>query len=107
VTKNTNDVNPKVRRLMRWIGIAVALFPAIILMIAPAPIGFSGDYVGAKGMAFLFFMLSIPAGILIIVFGKKPTRAMKGLLIGLAIWAGVSIVALLGDLVNRLLRGTP
>lgn len=106
VSNNKGETNPRFKLAMRIVGILVIIAPAITLMVAPAPIGFSGDYVGAKGMAFLFFMLSIPAGILIIVFGKKPTRAMKGLLIGLAIWAGVSIVALLGDLINRLLRGT-
>jgi len=80
--------------------------PAIILMVAPAPIGFSGDYVGPRGMAFLFFMLSIPAGIFIIVFGKRPTKAKRGLLIGIAIWAAFSVLSLLGDLINRLMHGT-
>jgi len=101
-----SQVNPRFKLAMRIIGILVMIAPAIILMVAPAPIGFSGDYVGAKGMAFLFFVLSIPLGIFIIKFGKKPTRAMKGLLIGIVIWAGVSILALLADLVSRLLRGT-
>jgi len=106
MSNNTGATSPRFRLVMRIIGILVMITPAIILMVAPAPIGFSGDYVGAKGMAFLFFMLSIPLGIFIIKFGKKPTRAMKGLLIGIAIWAGVSILALLADLVSRLLRGT-
>ena len=106
MSNNTGATSPRFRLVMRIIGIFVMIAPAIILTVAPAPIGFSGDYVGAKGMAFLFFMLSIPLGIFIIKFGKKPTRAMKGLLIGLAIWAGVSILALLADLVSRLLRGT-
>jgi hypothetical protein len=106
MSNNTGATSPRFRLVMRIIGILVMIAPAIILTVAPAPIGFSGDYVGAKGMAFLFFMLSIPLGIFIIKFGKKPTRAMKGLLIGLAIWAGVSILALLADLVSRLLRGT-
>jgi len=106
MSNNTGATSPRFRLVMRIIGILVMIAPAIILTVAPAPIGFSGDYVGAKGMAFLFFMLSIPLGIFIIKFGKKPTRAMKGLLIGLAIWAGVSILAILADLVSRLLRGT-
>jgi len=106
MSNNTGATSPRFRLVMRIIGILVMIAPAIILTVAPAPIGFSGDYVGAKGMAFLFFMLSIPLGIFIIKFGKKPTRAMKGLLIGIAIWAGVSILALLADLVSRLLRGT-
>jgi len=91
---------------MRIIGIAIMLAPAVILLVAPAPIGFSGDYVGPKGMAFLFFMLSIPAGIFIIVFGKRPTKAKRGLLIGIAIWAAFSVLSLLGDLINRLMHGT-
>jgi len=91
---------------MRIIGILVMIAPVIILMVAPAPIGFSGDYVGPRGMAFLFFMLSIPAGIFIIVFGKRPTKAKRGLLIGIAIWAAVSVLSLLGDLINRLMHGT-
>jgi len=106
MSNNTGATSPRFRLVMRIIGILVMIAPAIILTVAPAPIGFSGDYVGAKGMAFLFFMLSIPLGIFIIKFGKKPTRAMKGLLIGIAIWLGVSLLALLGDLINRLLRGT-
>jgi hypothetical protein len=106
MSNNTGATSPRFRLVMRIIGILVMIAPAIILTVAPAPIGFSGDYVGAKGMAFLFFMLSIPLGIFIIKFGKKPTRAMKGLLVGIAIWAGVSILALLADLVSRLLRGT-
>lgn len=106
MSNNTGATSPRFRLVMRIIGILVMIAPAIVLTVAPAPIGFSGDYVGAKGMAFLFFMLSIPLGIFIIKFGKKPTRAMKGLLIGIAIWAGVSILALLADLVSRLLRGT-
>jgi hypothetical protein len=91
---------------MRIIGILVMISPAIILMVAPAPIGFSGDYVGPRGMAFLFFMLSIPAGIFLIVFGKRPTKAKRGLLIGIAIWAAFSVLSLLGDLINRLMHGT-
>ena len=91
---------------MRIIGILVMIAPVIILMVAPAPIGFSGDYVGPRGMAFLFFMLSIPAGIFIIVFGKRPTKAKRGLLIGIAIWAAFSVLSLLGDLINRLMHGT-
>jgi hypothetical protein len=57
-------------------------------------------------MAFLFFMLSIPAGIFLIVFGKRPTKAKKGLLIGIAIWAGFSVLSLLGDFFTRLFNGT-
>jgi len=91
---------------MRIIGILVMLAPLVILLVAPAPIGFSGDYVGPRGMAFLFFMLSIPAGIFIIVFGKRPTKAKRGLLIGIAIWAAFSVLSLLGDLINRLMHGT-
>ena len=106
MSNNTGATSPRFKIVMRIFGILVMIAPAIILMVAPAPIGFSGDYVGAKGMAFLFFMLSIPLGIFIIKFGKKPTRAMKGLLLGLAIWVGLSLLALLGDLINRLLRGT-
>jgi hypothetical protein len=103
---NNNQTSPRFRLIMRIIGILVMISPAIILMVAPAPIGFSGDYVGPRGMAFLFFVLSIPAGIFLIVFGKRPTKAKKGLLIGIAIWAGFSVLALLGDLFTRLFNGT-
>ena len=101
-----SQVNPRFKLVMRIVGILVMIAPAIILMVAPAPIGFNGDYVGVKGMAFLFFVLSIPTGIFVISYGKNPTRAKKFLLLGIAIWAGVSLLALLGDLINRLLRGT-
>ena len=103
---NTTETSPRFRLIMRIIGILVMISPAIILMVAPAPIGFSGDYVGPRGMAFLFFVLSIPAGIFLIVFGKRPTKAKKGLLIGIAIWAGFSVLALLGDFFTRLFNGT-
>jgi len=103
---NNKQTSPRFRLIMRIIGILVMIAPVIILMVAPAPIGFSGDYVGPRGMAFLFFMLSIPAGIFIIVFGKRPTKAKRGLLIGIAIWAAVSVLSLLGDLINRLMHGT-
>ena len=103
---NNNETSPRFRLITRIIGILVMIAPAIILMVAPAPIGFSGDYVGPRGMAFLFFMLSIPAGIFLIVFGKRPTKAKRGLLIGIAIWAAFSVLSLLGDLINRLMHGT-
>jgi hypothetical protein len=93
------------RLVTRVLGIAVAIVPAIILMVAPAPYGFSGDYVGPKGMAFLYFILSVPAGLFIISFGKNPTRTKKTLSKILGAWAGFSVLALLGDLFNRLFRG--
>jgi hypothetical protein len=92
---------------MRIIGILVMLAPLVILMVAPAPYGVSGDYVGPKGMAFLFFILSVPAGLFIISFGKNPTRTKKILLIVVGIWAGLSAQALIVDVINRLIHGTP
>ncbi|MCX6495835.1 MAG: hypothetical protein NTW23_00695 [Rhodoluna sp.] len=103
---NGGETSPRFRLVMRVIGIAVALIPAIVLMVAPAPIGFSGDYVGPKGMAFLFFILSVPAGLFIINFGKNPTRTKRILLIVVGIWAGLSALALIGDVFNRLIHGT-
>jgi hypothetical protein len=103
---NNNETSPRFRLIMRIIGILVMIAPVIILMVAPAPIGFSGDYVGPRGMAFLFFMLSVPAGLFIISFGKNPTRTKKIFFIVLGAWAGFSVLALLGDLVSRLFRGT-
>jgi len=91
---------------MRIIGIAIMLAPLVILLVAPAPIGFSGDYVGPKGMAFLFFMLSIPVGFFIINFGKNPSRTKKVTLILVGVWAVLSVLSLLGDLINRLMHGT-
>jgi hypothetical protein len=103
---NNNETSPRFRLIMRIIGILVMIAPAIILMVAPAPIGFSGDYVGPRGMAFLFFMLSVPAGLFIISFGKNPTRTKKIFFIVLGAWAALSVLSLLGDLINRLMHGT-
>jgi hypothetical protein len=41
-----------------------------ILILAPAPLGFTGG--GPAGYAFMFFILSIPAGILVSLIGKAP-----------------------------------
>ena len=90
---------------MRIIGILVMLAPLVILMVAPAPLGSSGDYVGPKGMAFLFFILSVPAGLLIIGFSTNPIRTKQTLSKILGTWAGFSVLALLGDILNRLFRG--
>jgi hypothetical protein len=106
MSNNNNETSSRFRLVTRVIGIAVAIIPAIVLMVAPAPIGFSGDYVGPKGMAFLYFILSVPAGLFIISFGKNPTRTKKIFFIVLGAWAGFSVLALLGDLVSRLFRGT-
>lgn len=103
---NNKETSPIFRLVMRIIGILVMLAPLVILMVAPAPYGVSGDYVGPKGMAFLFFILSVPAGLFIISFGKNPTRTKKIFFIVLGAWAGFSVLALLGDLVSRLFRGT-
>jgi hypothetical protein len=103
---NNNQTSPRFRLITRIIGIAVMIAPAIILMVAPAPIGFSGDYVGPRGMAFLFFLLSIPIGFFIINFGKNPSRTKKVTLILVGVWAVLSVLSLLGDLINRLMHGT-
>ena len=106
MNNNVSGTGRMFRLVTRVLGIAVAIVPAIILMVSPAPYGFSGDYVGPKGMAFLFFILSVPAGLFIVSFGKNPTRTKKIFFIVLGAWAGFSVLALLGDLVSRLFRGT-
>ena len=103
---NKSETSPRFRLVTRVIGIAVAIVPAIILMVSPAPYGFSGDYVGPRGMAFLYFILSVPAGLFIISFGKNPTRTKKIFFIVLGVWAGFSALALIGDVINRLIHGT-
>ena len=102
---NNNESSPIFKLIMRIIGILVMLAPLVILMVAPAPLGSSGDYVGPKGMAFLFFILSVPAGLLIIGFSTNPTRTKQTLSKILGGWAGFSVLALIGDLFNRLFRG--
>ncbi len=106
MTKNTNDTSPKFRMTMRIIGIAVAVAPVLVLLVAPAPIGFSGDYVGPKGMAFMFFVLSVPAGLFVMSYGKNPTRTKRILLIVVGIWAALSVSSILFDLINRAIQGT-
>jgi len=106
MTNSTNETSPRFRLMMRLIGIAVAVAPLIVLLVAPAPIGFNGDYVGPRGMAFMFFILSVPAGLFFIGFGKNPTRAKKILLIVIGIWAALSISSLVFDLINRAIHGT-
>lgn len=103
---NGGETSPRFRLVTRVIGIAVAIVPAIILMVSPAPYGFSGDYVGPRGMAFLYFILSVPAGLFIISFGKNPTRTKKIFFIVLGVWAGFSALALIGDVISRLFNGT-
>jgi hypothetical protein len=103
---NSGETSPRFRLVTRVIGIAVAIVPAIILMVSPAPYGFSGDYVGPRGMAFLYFILSVPAGLFIIGFGKNPTRTKKIFFIVLGVWAGFSALALIGDVISRLFNGT-
>ncbi len=103
---NKSETSPRFRLVTRVIGIAVAIVPAIILMVSPAPYGFSGDYVGPRGMAFLYFILSVPAGLFIISFGKNPTRTKKIFFIVLGVWAGFSALALIGDVISRLFNGT-
>ena len=105
MSNNSADTSPIFRLVMRIIGILVMLAPLVVLLVAPAPLGSSGDYVGPKGMAFLFFILSVPAGLLIIGFSTNPTRTKQKLSKILGAWAGFSVLALLGDLFNRLFRG--
>ncbi len=106
MTRNTNETSPKFRLIMRIIGIAVAVAPLLVLLVAPAPIGFSGDYVGPKGMAFMFFILSVPAGLFVMSYGKNPTRTKRILLIVVGIWAALSVISILFDLINRAIQGT-
>jgi len=103
---NSGETSPRFRLVTRVIGIAVAIVPAIILMVSPAPYGFSGDYVGPRGMAFIYFILSVPAGLFIVSFGKNPTRTKKIFFIVLGVWAGFSALALIGDVISRLFNGT-
>ena len=102
---NNNESSPIFRLVMRIIGILVMLAPFVVLLVAPAPLGSSGDYVGPKGMAFLFFILSVPVGLLIIGFSTNPARTKQTLSKILGAWAGFSVLALIGDLFNRLFRG--
>jgi hypothetical protein len=106
MTRNTNETSPKFRLIMRIIGIAVAVAPLLVLLVAPAPIGFSGGYVGPKGMAFMFFILSVPAGLFVMSYGKNPTRTKRILLIVAGIWAALSVISILFDVVNRAIQGT-
>ena len=106
MTNRTNETSPRFRLMMRLIGIAVAIAPLIVLLVAPAPIGFNGDYVGPRGMAFLFFLLSVPAGLFLVGFGKSPTRAKKILIIVIGVWAALSVSSLVFDLINRAIHGT-
>ena len=103
---NNNETSQRFRLITRIIGIAVMIAPAIILMVAPGPYGFSGDTGGPKGMAFFFFVPSIPIGFFIINFGKNPSRTKKVTLILVGVWAVLSVLSLLGDLINRLMHGT-
>ncbi len=106
MTNNTNETSPRLRLIMRLIGIAVAASPIVVLLVAPAPIGANGDYVGPRGLAFMFFILSVPAGLFFIGFGKNPTLAKKILLIVIGIWVALSSSSLVFDLINRAIQGT-
>ena len=95
MSNNEIETSLRFKLQMTILGVLVMIAPAFILMVAPAPIGFGGDYVGPKGMAYLFFLLSVPAGMLVIFYGIRPTRRMKSFLIRLAIAAGIGVLALL------------
>jgi len=58
------------KSVWRVVGLVVALIPLAILIFAPAPLGFTGG--GPAGYAFIYFILSIPAGILVSLIGKAP-----------------------------------
>ena len=103
---NSGETSPRFRLVMRVIGIAVALIPALIVLIAPPPYGYRVDYNSTKGLGFIYFILSIPIGIFINSFGKNPTRTKKTLFIVLGVWLGFSALALIGDLISRLFNGT-
>ena len=58
------------KSVWRVVGLVVALIPLPILLFAPAPLGTNGE--GPAGYAFMFFILSIPAGLLVSLIGKAP-----------------------------------
>jgi lipopolysaccharide export LptBFGC system permease protein LptF len=92
-TNNLQEKQTPNRKLWRMAGVGVSLIPILILAVAPSPFGFRGG--GPAGYAFLFFILSVPLGLLVSQFGKNPARAKKIALvvaIVIAVFVGIPLL---------------
>jgi len=69
-------LNPNVSKTKIWnyIGWGVALFPLLMLAVGPDSYSYRGDSHGA-GVAIFLFFLSIPAGLLVSLIGRRPKVA--------------------------------
>ena len=73
MVNNKQDPNSK-RKMWNYIGWGVALFPFILLAVGPDSYSYRGDSHGA-GVAIFLFFLSIPAGLLVSLVGRRPKLA--------------------------------
>ena len=73
MSSNKPAVDPK-RKIWNYIGWGVALSPFILLAVGPDSYSYRGDSHGA-GVAIFLFFLSIPAGLLVSLVGRRPKLA--------------------------------
>lgn len=73
MVNNKQEPNSK-RKLWNNIGWGVAVFPFILLAVGPGEYSYLGDSHGA-GVAIFLFFLSIPAGLLVSLVGRRPKLA--------------------------------
>jgi len=73
MTSNKQEPNRE-SKLWNNIGWGVALFPLLLLVVGPGSLSYRGDSHGA-GVAIFLFFLSIPAGLLVSLLGRKPKVA--------------------------------
>lgn len=106
MSDNNLKSTPRLRLVMRIFGIAVAISPALLVLIAPPPYGYRVDYNNIKALGLFFFILSIPIGLFINSFGKNPTRTKQIFFIVVVAWLGLSALALIREAVSSLFIGT-
>ena len=73
MSSNKPAVDSK-RKIWNYIGWGLALSPFILLAVGPDSYSYRGDSHGAGNAIFLFF-LSIPAGLLVSLIGRRPKVA--------------------------------
>jgi len=96
MSSNKPEVDPK-RKTWNYIGLGVALVPLLLLVVGPGSLSFTGDSHGA-GIAIFLFFLSIPAGLLVSLVGRRPKLARNiflvigGTLLLLFVLSAISIL---------------
>ena len=85
--KSKSKENMSKIKLWNYIGLGVALVPLLLLAVGPGSLRFRGDSHGA-GVAIFLFFLSIPAGLLVSLVGRRPKLA-RNIIIKLVVIVGL------------------